>query len=78
MVIEHCPRIETLVLTNNKVIADDLTKIKEMGKLEFLNVLNLSNTGISDSKLRLLIDNLPGLKKLSLQGDFFSVSKNLD
>ena len=33
-----------------------------------LSVLNLACTEIRDSKLRLVIDNLPNLKKLSLQG----------
>jgi hypothetical protein len=67
LIIENCPKIECLVLTHIKEIADDLTKFKEMRKLEALRLLNLACTGVSDSKLRLLIDNLPGLKKLSLQ-----------
>lgn len=56
------------MLTHIKDIADDLTKVAEMKKLTELTVLNLSMTGISDSKLRLLIDHLPNLQMLSLQG----------
>jgi len=68
LIIDYCPSISTLVLMSIKQICDDLTKVPEMQKLVNLTTLNLARSGVSDSKLRLFIDNLPSLKQLSLQG----------